>query len=103
MKTIKQNDAIYKVSVTNGTIEIKECKVLFVGEKTAFISAPVFDNHRSELLVTLSAINTVDPSEVAKSVFYSAWADSPEKAEALRSDIEKIIEFNNQFKKSIAS
>ncbi|WP_027380797.1 hypothetical protein [Chryseobacterium daeguense] len=105
MKTnIKTNDILYNISIASGKVTVKESRVLCVGSKTLYVSVNENDfDYQTEMMVSYTSINSVDPSEVSSSRFFMAWADSKEKVEELKATIEQILEFKNKFKTSIAS
>ncbi|WP_312900235.1 hypothetical protein [Chryseobacterium taichungense] len=105
MKTnIQVNDTVYHIDIFDDHISMKEMKVLCVGEKTAFVSFkdPESDFY-GETILSLSRVNTVDPSEVFKTSYMMAWADSLEKANELKEVIAKVHDFRNQFQTQVAS
>lgn len=105
MKTnIQVNDTVYQIDIYSDNLTIKEMKVLCVGEKTVFVSYkdPQSDFY-GETILSLSRVNTVDPSEVFKTSYMFAWADSLEKANELKETIAKVHDFRNQFQTPVAS
>jgi len=100
--TLIPNDTVFEISVTKNTVEISKMNVLCVGEQSIYVSGLDAYNHHKETIYSLSVVNTVDPSKVLESIFYTFWADSFEKAIEIKRTIERVLEFKNQFKEAIS-
>lgn len=100
--TLKPNDTVFEITISNNDVKICEMNVLCVGDRTIYVSGtdPV-SNYQKETIFNLSTVNTVDPSKVLESIFYTFWADSIEKAKEIKATIEIVLEFKNQFKKAM--
>lgn len=83
---------------------ISEMKILCVGEKSVFVSGKcAMMGYDIEITYAKNSINTIDPSRVFDGLYYKVIADSREKAEELKAECQRILDFKNKFKKQVAS
>lgn len=103
---LKVGNTLYEIApnLKGDETAISEMKILCVGNKSIFVSGKcAMMGYDIEISYSISKINSIDPSKVFDGLYYKVIADSEEKAEELRDEFQRILDFKNTFKKQVAS
>lgn len=99
--TIEQT--VYEVGINflTNSPNVKEQKILCVGEKCLFVSGvdPVWGT-QSESTLYLSLIESFDPAKVLSTNTHTVWTDNKEKADYYSKEMDKLLTLRSKISKT---